>query len=113
MVGNQLMYRYERQQMSDYEQKLKDDNQPIPPMSSVYGASHLVRLFTKLGGCLAYTTMDTDAIEILCKCFDDFVKFLEANYKVYFSVDDYGAAPPEYQRKGKKPFPPQIVDAVA
>jgi len=105
MIGNQLLYRFER---SQYEQLLnqesekdkeKEEKKPTLPMTEYYGAAHLLRLFTKLGGCLTYTNLDPEAVGVLRKCIEDFFKFILKNFDTYFSLEDYGVSCPEYQRK--------------
>jgi len=99
MLGSQLLYRFERSQYSDILTKLRKEKKDDVSMSSVYGPPHLLRLFTKLGTCLSYTTLDGPAIEILKKKLDDFFGFLLEHFDEYFNLEDYGVSAPEYQRK--------------
>ncbi|CAL8086630.1 unnamed protein product [Orchesella dallaii] len=100
MLGPQLLYRFER---SQYEQILKEiEGQPEKgkkKLTEYYGASHLMRLFTKLGGCLTYTNLDPEGIDTLKKYVEDFLKFMLKNSEKYLSLEDYGVSCPEYQRK--------------
>ncbi|ODN03725.1 Mortality factor 4-like protein 1 [Orchesella cincta] len=100
MLGPQLLYRFER---SQYDQVLKEiAGQPEKEkkkLTEYYGAPHLMRLFTKLGGCLTYTNLDPEGIDTLRKSVEDFLKFMLKNFDKYFSLEDYGVSCPEYQRK--------------
>jgi mortality factor 4-like protein 1 len=105
MLGNQLLYRFERFQYADVigskrkPSTSKDKDEPFPPMTSVYGPVHLLRLFTRLGSCLSYTTLNAKDVKILQKSLDDFFQFLLEHFEEYFSLDEYGLSAPEYQRK--------------
>lgn len=93
MLGCQLIYKFERPQFQRLDKTVSDD----VPMSSVYGVSHLVRLFVKLGQMLAYTNLDQQDMERLKVHLQDFLKFLVKTN--YFNAGDYVTAPPEYIKK--------------
>nr|XP_016853949.1 PREDICTED: mortality factor 4-like protein 1 [Anolis carolinensis] len=94
MLGTQLLYKFERPQ---YVEILADH--PDAPMSQVYGAPHLLRLFVRIGAMLAYTPLDEKSLALLLNDLHDFPKYLAKNPSALFSTSDYEVAPPEYHRK--------------
>uniref|UniRef100_A0A8C6HLF8 Mortality factor 4-like protein 1 n=1 Tax=Mus spicilegus TaxID=10103 RepID=A0A8C6HLF8_MUSSI len=94
MLGTQLLYKFERPQ---YAEILADH--PDAPMSQVYGAPHLLRLFARIGAMLAYTPLDEKSLALLLNYLHDFLKYLAKNSATLFSANDYEVAPPEYHRK--------------
>ncbi|KAK7077208.1 Mortality factor 4-like protein 1 [Halocaridina rubra] len=94
MLGTQLLYKFERPQYADILQEHKDKQ-----VSSIYGFIHLIRLFVRLGQMLAYTQLDAKSIALLNFHLQDFLRFTVKNMETYYSIQDYGVAPPEYHRK--------------
>ncbi|XP_043830624.1 mortality factor 4-like protein 1 [Dromiciops gliroides] len=94
MLGTHLLYKFEKPQHSEILAK-----NPGVPMSQIYGAPHLLRLFVKIGDVLSCTFFDSHSTNLLLKYLHDFVNYLEKNSAALFSPNDYEPASPEYLQK--------------
>ena len=66
--------------------KVSDSN--LVP-SKVYGAPHLLRLFTKLGEYLVYTPLGEKTISLLQIYMQDILNYIKKNSSIIFSNSDY------------------------
>uniref|UniRef100_A0A2K5Y2L5 Mortality factor 4-like protein 2 n=1 Tax=Mandrillus leucophaeus TaxID=9568 RepID=A0A2K5Y2L5_MANLE len=89
-----LLYKFER---SQYPEILLAH--PDAPMSQVYGAPHLLRLFVRIGAMLAYTPLDEKSLALLLGYLHDFLKYLAKNSASLFTASDYKVASAEYHLK--------------
>jgi len=93
-LGNNLLYRFERNQYGEIRKKRGEALEP----SASYGAEHLLRLFVCLPEFIAHTTMDTDTVATLRDISTDFLKWLSKEQKRLFtSAENYIATSSAYQ----------------
>lgn len=92
-LGTLLLYRFERPQYSDLAKK-----QGSKPLSEVYGAEHLLRLFVKLPQLLAHTNMEEDAANVLQQKLNEFLKFLQKSHATFF-LTEYPVATADYIKR--------------
>jgi hypothetical protein len=84
MLPSQLLYKHERPQ---YEELKRDDPNLVP--IKVYGAPHLLRLFTKLGESLVYTPLGERSTSLLVLYLHDILNYVKRNASIIFSNSDY------------------------
>jgi len=93
-LGTVLLYRFERPQYKMMQQK-----NPGKPMSHIYGAEHLLRLFVKLPSLLAYTKLEPKEAVVMGSKLNDLLTWLnkKAQQSPLFQVE-YEATDKEYQQ---------------
>lgn len=94
MLGCQLLYKFERPQYAELREQ-----HPNKPMSSLYGAFHLLRLFTKIGSQMAFTTLDEKAAQTVVLHLQDMLKYMVKNAATLFSINHFVDVTSEYHRK--------------
>ena len=67
---------------------MKQDDPNLIPMK-VYGAPHLLRLFTKLGESLVYTPLGERSTSLLVLYLHDILNYIKRNASFIFSNSDY------------------------
>lgn len=90
-LGNNLLYRFERAQY--VEQRRAANGKP---MSEIYGAEHLLRLFVNFGPFIAYTNIDPESLNILREYINDIMKWMIREQKRLF-VKEYETTTTQYQ----------------
>eukprot|EP00039_Didymoeca_costata_P009211 m.121651 g.121651 ORF g.121651 m.121651 type:complete len:321 (-) comp14402_c0_seq8:1925-2887(-) len=70
-LANHLLYDQEKKQYDSLKPRQKES------VCTVYGAEHLLRLFTRLQDYLGYTNMSPRHAEISVKCLADFLKYFQ------------------------------------
>ena len=76
-----LLYKFERRQYMD--SKANDKHGPV----DVYGAEHLLRLFTKMPELLAKCSLQREHMTVLNAKLNELMRFLQTNKAKYFSAD--------------------------
>jgi len=108
MLGSHLLYHFERPQYNDIlaqqqTETATESNEkgggPSRRLSAIYGFPHLLRLFVRIGGMLAFTDLDEKCLEMVTVWLDELLKYLTKRKQDLFHLEDYETAPPEYQRK--------------
>ncbi|XP_056661400.1 mortality factor 4-like protein 1 [Monodelphis domestica] len=96
MLGPQLLYERERPQ---HNRVLAAH--PDVPMSGLYGAPHLLRLFVRIGTALSYTPFDDKSLALLFGYLHDFLRYLASDPSAFFDVSDYKEAPEASQKAAR------------
>ncbi|XP_036616519.1 mortality factor 4-like protein 1 [Trichosurus vulpecula] len=94
LLGTQLLYEFERPQYAEILAA-----HPGVPVSQLYGAPHLLRLFVRIGAALARSSFDERSLASLFNYLHDFLKYLAKNPSAFFNASEYKDAPPEYDQK--------------
>lgn len=93
LLGKMLLYKFERPQYAMILAEYQDLK-----MSQIYGATHLLRMFTELGGMLSGISSPRRVMSALVEHIEDFVRFMSVN-QIFFVLNDYVVASPEYHRR--------------
>lgn len=91
MLGTQLLCQFERPQYAEIQLAYPDI-----PMSQVYGAPHLLRLFVKIGTALAPSDLNRQSLFFVSGGMHDFLDYLAENSTSLFNVNNYKVASAEY-----------------
>lgn len=95
MIGAHLLYKFERPQ---YQSLLKEHGKD-PDFTTLYGPVHLLRMLTKIGSMLAYTSLDNKDVQTIVGHIIEILKFMKKQSN-FFDVDKgYQIALPEYIRQ--------------
>ncbi|KAJ5369805.1 Chromatin modification-related protein eaf3 [Penicillium cataractarum] len=100
MLDKLLLYRYERPQYRMFRKKFANTPGGKGPVD-VYGAEHLIRLFSLLPELLAQTNMDLQATQRLREELSKFSLWLSKNSEKYFRTD-YISAEDYYVKQSLK-----------
>ncbi|PRT54684.1 Chromatin modification-related protein EAF3 [Wickerhamiella sorbophila] len=93
-LGSLLLYRFERQQYFDFRR-----NHTTVEPAAIYGAEHLLRLFVSFPGLLAYTSMDTQAVDVLRALLEGFMRWLMKHEE--FFVTEYEDTTGTYEARSR------------
>jgi len=88
-LGSILLYKFERRQFQDARQLHKAE-----PLTNLYGAEHLLRLFVKLPELLSRARMQPEHLTVLLAKLAELLKFMQTSKSKYFATD--------YQHPGKE-----------
>ncbi|XP_004714189.1 mortality factor 4-like protein 2 isoform X2 [Echinops telfairi] len=94
MLDTHLLYEFEKPQ---YAQILMAH--PDVPMSQIYGAPYLLRLFVKLCEILALKPFDGKSLSLLLGYLHDILKYLAENRSALFTANDYKVPSGEYHHE--------------
>lgn len=86
-----LLYRMERRQYQELRQKQTEE----VPLSQIYGAEHLIRLFVRLPVLLASADIPPRELHQIQARLNDFLKFIQKNSAAWF-VQEYEPASDKY-----------------
>ena len=75
-LGTRLLYESERSQYEQVVEPHLDNEQP----SEIYGAEHLMRLFTEFGGLLSCMSTDQEDLSLLTGHLEDVLKYAYVQY---------------------------------
>ncbi|KAA8565373.1 hypothetical protein EYC84_011080 [Monilinia fructicola] len=99
-LGRILLYRFERQQYTDFRQMWDDETSEQKCASDTYGAEHLCRLLVTLPELVAQTNMDLQSVNRLREELGKLTNWIGKNAKDYF-VNEYETPGAEYVDKAR------------
>ncbi|QSZ33231.1 hypothetical protein DSL72_002819 [Monilinia vaccinii-corymbosi] len=99
-LGRILLYRFERQQYTDFRQMWDDGSSEQKCASDTYGAEHLCRLLVTLPELVAQTNMDLQSVNRLREELGKLTNWIGKNAKDYF-VNEYETPGAEYVDKAR------------
>ncbi|KAI9644268.1 Esa1p-associated factor [Ciborinia camelliae] len=99
-LGRILLYRFERQQYTDFRQLWDDDESDQKCASDTYGAEHLCRLLVTLPELVAQTNMDLQSVNRLREELGKLTNWIGKNAKDYF-VNEYETPGADYTEKAR------------
>ncbi|XP_003510346.2 mortality factor 4-like protein 2 [Cricetulus griseus] len=91
MLGTQLLCQFEKPQ---YDEILLA--YPDIPMSQIYGAPHLLRLFVNFGTALAHSSLNTHSLMSVSSYMHSFLNYLAENSTSLFGASNYKMASVAY-----------------
>lgn len=94
MWHTQLLYKFERPQYAKIVLA-----HPDAPVSQMYGAPHLLRLFMQIRAKLAYMPLDEKGLALLMDYRHDFLQCLAKSTASPFTASVYEVASAEYHHK--------------
>lgn len=98
MVGAHLLYKFERPQ---YQSILKEHGKDVD-LTTLYGSVHLLRMLTKIGMMMSYTTLEHKDIQVITVYIHELLKFIKKQTNMFDPDKCYQVAPPDYIRQHQR-----------
>ena len=83
MLGSQLLYELEKPQYIEVMEK-----NATKTLSQIYGVTHLLRLFVKIGSVLAFTSISGDQATKLLRQIHDFLSYIHSNLNLLLNQNE-------------------------
>ncbi|XP_027289025.1 mortality factor 4-like protein 2 [Cricetulus griseus] len=91
MLGTQLLYQFEKPQYAEMLLAYPDT-----PMSQIYGAPHLLRLFVNIGTALSHSSLNRHSLMSVSSYMHGFLNYLVENSTSLFDASNYKVASAAY-----------------